>query len=121
LELVDGHGTMGAGSGIVIDSDPADEFRECLLKASFLTGPAHRTSDSLILSQPDKLFLIETMLWNGSYPLLELHLDRLAVSAEYFDFGCDRLAVSTALERHAHQFVFFSSTPKATSRSAASR
>jgi para-aminobenzoate synthetase/4-amino-4-deoxychorismate lyase len=104
LELVDGHGTMGAGSGIVIDSDPADEFRECLLKASFLTGPAHRTSDSLILSQPDKLFLIETMLWNGSYPLLELHLDRLAVSAEYFDFGCDRLAVSTALERHAHQF-----------------
>ena len=28
---------MGIGSGIVIDSDPAAEFRECLLKAEFLT------------------------------------------------------------------------------------
>ena len=33
LELEGGSGTMGAGSGIVIDSDPAEEFRECLLKA----------------------------------------------------------------------------------------
>ena len=46
LELEGGRGTMGAGSGIVIDSDAAEEYRECLLKASFLTGPAHRTTDS---------------------------------------------------------------------------
>ena len=109
LELEGGpetaYGTMGAGSGIVIDSEPADEYRECLLKASFLTGPAHRTTDSVIASQPDKLFLIETMLWNGVYPFIELHLDRLADSANYFDFACDRDAIRNALEQHAQQFA----------------
>jgi para-aminobenzoate synthetase/4-amino-4-deoxychorismate lyase len=105
LELEGGRGTMGAGSGIVIDSDAAEEYRECLLKASFLTGPAHRTTDSFIASQPDKLFLIETMLWNGAYPFIELHLDRLADSANYFDFACDRDAIRNALEQHAQQFA----------------
>ena len=97
-------GIMGAGSGIVIDSDAAEEYRECLLKASFLTGPAHRTTGSFIASQPDKLFLIETMLWNGSFPFLDLHLDRLTDSADYFGFACDRAAIRTALEQHAQQF-----------------
>lgn len=32
------HGTMGVGAGIVLDSAAADEFAECQLKASFLTG-----------------------------------------------------------------------------------
>ena len=41
LELDGARGTMGVGSGVVIDSDPAEEYRECLLKAEFLTGPAH--------------------------------------------------------------------------------
>ncbi|NYH22506.1 aminodeoxychorismate synthase component I [Paraburkholderia bryophila] len=31
-------GTMGVGAGIVLDSVAADEFAECQLKASFLTG-----------------------------------------------------------------------------------
>ena len=31
-------GTMGVGSGIVIDSDAAEEYDECVLKAEFLTG-----------------------------------------------------------------------------------
>jgi para-aminobenzoate synthetase / 4-amino-4-deoxychorismate lyase len=105
LELEDGRGIMGAGSGIVIDSDAADEYRECLLKAEFLTGPAHRTTSSFIASQPDKLFLIETMLWNGAYPFIELHLDRLTDSAEYFGFACDRDAIRTALEQHVQQFT----------------
>ena len=30
------------------------------------------------------------MLWDGGYPLLELHLDRLMDSAEYFGFECER-------------------------------
>jgi para-aminobenzoate synthetase/4-amino-4-deoxychorismate lyase len=98
-------GTMGAGSGIVIDSDPAEEYRECLLKASFLTGPAHRMTDPFVASQPDKLFLIETLLWDGVYPLIELHLDRLTDSADYFGFACDRAAVKAALEEHARQFT----------------
>ena len=37
LELDGERGTMGVGSGIVIDSDPAEEYRECKLKAEFLT------------------------------------------------------------------------------------
>jgi para-aminobenzoate synthetase / 4-amino-4-deoxychorismate lyase len=106
LELSQGEGTFGAGSGIVIDSNPLEEFRECLLKAQFLTGPAHRSSDPFFISQPDELFLIETMLWDGvAFPLLDLHLDRLTDSANYFDFACDRADLRTALEQHAHQFA----------------
>jgi para-aminobenzoate synthetase / 4-amino-4-deoxychorismate lyase len=102
LELANGRGIFGAGSGVVIDSDPAGEFRECLLKASFLTGLAHRSTACGGLQ--DKLFLIETMLWDGSYPFLELHLDRLTDSADYFGFACDRATIRTALEEHAQQF-----------------
>jgi para-aminobenzoate synthetase/4-amino-4-deoxychorismate lyase len=105
LELSDGCGTFCVGSGIVIDSDAKEEFRECLLKAKFLTGPAHRPTDSFAVTQPDKLSLIETMIWNGSYPLLELHLDRLADSADYFGFACDRAAICAALEEYASRFA----------------
>jgi para-aminobenzoate synthetase/4-amino-4-deoxychorismate lyase len=106
LELAEGEGTFGTGSGIVIDSMPEEEFRECLLKAQFLTGPAHRTRERMIAGQPDELSLIETMLWNGvTYPLLDLHLDRLTDSADYFDFACDRAAIHAALKQHAHQFA----------------
>jgi para-aminobenzoate synthetase/4-amino-4-deoxychorismate lyase len=102
LELAGGCGIFGAGSGVVIDSKPSEEFRECLLKAKFLTGPPHQNQENI--SRPGKFFLIETMLWNGAYPLLELHLDRLTDSADYFGFACDRAAVRAALEQHAQQF-----------------
>lgn len=85
--------TMGVGSGIVIDSDPAAEFRECRLKAEFLTRTA------------DPFSLIETMLWDGAFPLLDLHLDRLTDSAEYFGFPCDRTQVQTALLEEAAAFA----------------
>ncbi len=91
------HGNMGAGSGIVIDSNAAEEYRECLLKAEFLTRSAER--------QPERFSLIETVLWDGAYPLIELHLDRLADSAEYFGFACGRDEVRAALEGHARQFT----------------
>jgi para-aminobenzoate synthetase/4-amino-4-deoxychorismate lyase len=97
LELEGGRGIMGAGSGIVIDSDPAGEYRECLLKAEFLTRSANQ--------RPERFSLIETLLWDGGFPLLELHLDRLTDSADYFDFACDRAAVRAALEEHARQFT----------------
>ncbi len=90
-------GTMGAGSGIVIDSDPAGEYRECLLKAEFLTRSADR--------QPEHFSLIETLLWDGAYPLIELHLDRLTDSAEYFSFACEREEVRAALKEEARQFA----------------
>jgi len=91
------HGKMGVGSGIVIDSDPAAEFRECLLKAEFLTR-AHS-------SIPDRFSLVETLLWHNGYPLLELHLDRLEDSAHYFAFPCSRSEVKAALFTHAARLI----------------
>ena len=85
LVLEHGNATMGVGGGIVIDSEPKAEFRECRLKAEFLTRAAEPFS------------LIETMLWNGRYPLIDLHLDRLRDSADYFGFSCNRTAVQSAL------------------------
>jgi len=88
LAIEDGVGTMGVGSGIVIDSDPNVEYHECCLKAEFLTNPSEDFS------------LIETLLWDGSYPLLEMHLDRLVDSAGYFDRPCNRSAIREALLSH---------------------
>jgi len=99
LELDDDCGAMGIGSGIVIDSDPAAEFRECLLKAEFLTRST--TSFSLV----------ETLLWDSDYPLIEFHLDRLEDSAGYFGFPCDRAAIKAALVAHAAAFVQTTGAP----------
>lgn len=82
----DGSLRYGVGSGIVWDSEPAAEYAECLLKASFVTraDPGFR--------------LIETLrLEDGAYPRLALHLDRLQASAATLAFACDREAVAGAL------------------------
>jgi para-aminobenzoate synthetase/4-amino-4-deoxychorismate lyase len=92
LSLAEGVGTMGVGSGIVIDSDPKVEYQECRLKAEFLARP------------PENFSLIETMFWEGGYPLLELHLDRLADSARYFDRPCDCDEIREALLSEAGGF-----------------
>ncbi len=97
LELEDGHGRMGTGGGIVIDSHVAAEYRECLLKAEFLT----RSSGQ----EAEPFSLIETLRWEDGYPLLVLHLDRLTDSAEYFDFVCERGQARAALEAHAERFA----------------
>lgn len=87
LELQpDGRGCLGIGGGIVIDSDPASEYAECLLKARFLTAldPGFE--------------LVETLrLENGEYPLLGLHLERLTASAQALGFACDANSVAEAL------------------------
>jgi para-aminobenzoate synthetase / 4-amino-4-deoxychorismate lyase len=73
-----GHGEMGIGGGITIDSRQQEEYQECLLKAKFLT----HTLPSFAL--------IETLLWDGQqYPLLDLHMRRLEDSARYFGFIFD--------------------------------
>ena len=101
LTLDAGSGAMGVGSGIVIDSDPREEFRECRLKAEFLTSPKDRL--------PDSFSLIESLLSQGGYarpyPFIDLHLDRLSDSAAYFGFPCDRGAVESALLEHARAFA----------------
>jgi para-aminobenzoate synthetase / 4-amino-4-deoxychorismate lyase len=84
---------MGVGGGIVVDSDPLDEYKECLLKASFLT----RT--------PQNFQLIETMLWDKEYFLLSLHMDRMEASAAYFNFPFDRADIASCLHQHAKSFA----------------
>jgi para-aminobenzoate synthetase/4-amino-4-deoxychorismate lyase len=98
LQLDGDFGTMGVGSGIVIDSSARDEYRECLLKARFLTASADEW--------PDEFSMIESLLWQEGtgYPLIELHLDRLVDSADYFGFTCEREVVEAALLEHARGF-----------------
>ena len=85
LVMQDGEVTMGVGGGIVADSKPEDEYRECLLKASFLTR------------RLEPFQLIETMLWDGEFRLLNLHLDRMESSALYFGFPFDRPRITSTL------------------------
>ncbi|RUM44569.1 MAG: aminodeoxychorismate synthase component I, partial [Desulfocapsa sp.] len=89
VHLRDGKGKMGIGSGIVQDSDPEQEWQECLLKAHFLTK-----------SQP-VFSLFETLLLEGNdrYWLLDYHLQRLRQSAEYFLFSYDEQWVLQELEQ----------------------
>ena len=93
LVLKGGAARMGVGGGIVADSKPDEEYKECLLKASFLTRERHEFQ------------LIETMLWDGEYFLLEMHLDRLEASAEYFNFLCDRAEIAARLTEEAKAFA----------------
>lgn len=72
-------GEMGIGSGVVDDSDPAKEWRECLLKGDFLRHPTPAFA------------LIETILWQPEegYALLPIHLTRLLESAAFLGFYAD--------------------------------
>lgn len=85
VAIRDGLGEMGVGSGIVADSSAEAEYEECKLKAAFL------------IDRPRVFRLIETMLWDGGYPRLSLHIERLMSSARYFDFRVDRDAVIKTL------------------------
>lgn len=81
-------GEMGVGAGIVIDSVPADEYAECLLKARFLTD----------LEAPFELF--ETMhVTSAGCALLPRHLARLGASAAAFGIPFDRDAAQAAVMR----------------------
>lgn len=87
LELaVDGRGRMGVGSGIVADSEAAQEWQECAVKSAFLT------------ELDPGIKLIETLRRvDDLYPRLEGHLARLATSAAWLGFPCDLVAVRQAL------------------------
>ncbi|MDW5267168.1 MULTISPECIES: aminodeoxychorismate synthase component I [Acidobacteriaceae] len=85
LDLHTGKAQMGVGGGIVADSDPEDEYSECLLKAEFLIRPRRDFQ------------LIETMLWNEEFRLLSMHLDRMESSASYFGYTFDRTEITQRL------------------------
>ena len=65
------HGVYGVGSGIVIDSDPAAEYRECGWKARFLNElrPAFGIFETIRVE-------------NKQCRLLDLHLGRLKTSVQ---------------------------------------
>ncbi|NLY64413.1 MAG: hypothetical protein GX070_05585, partial [Alcaligenaceae bacterium] len=71
-------GIMGVGSGIVYDSNPAEEYEECHWKARFLQN------------LPVDFTLFETMLYDqGQCALLETHIARLQRSAQDLGFHFD--------------------------------
>ena len=88
------YGEMGIGSGIVYDSDPEQEWQECLLKGSFLTRPA------------SEFQLIETLLHHPDrgYYLLEEHLQRLQASASYLLFCCNPGQIKENLLAESRKF-----------------
>lgn len=80
--------TLGLGSGIVADSVPAEEWRECLAKGEFV-GAAGESFD-----------LIETMLFDpvDGVQRLEGHLARMKASAAALGFTFDRHAARNSLQ-----------------------
>ena len=88
VSLCKGNARFGVGAGIVYDSDPAREYEECRTKARFLE------------LEPDPEFqLIETLLLqDGTYLMLEEHLERMSQSAEYFGMAFNAAQVEAALQ-----------------------
>ena len=91
-----GSAFYGVGSGIVADSEPGDEYAECLTKSKILKNP----------EVPLDFALLETLLWTPDQGifLLDYHLNRMADSARYFGFGFDRGAAAQALDSLASTF-----------------
>ena len=82
-------GEMGVGAGIVHDSVAADEYAECALKASFLTG----------LSNDFELFETMHATRADGCRHLKLHLQRLRSSAGYFGFAYDEQQILARLQQ----------------------
>jgi len=95
IELNGNKGEMGIGSGIIHESDPEQEWRECLLKGCFLSNPA------------PAFCLTETLLWQpgSGYWLLTEHLERLAASAAYFRYAFSQPDIMARLDRLAMDFA----------------
>ncbi len=72
----------GVGSGIVWDSQAADEYAECRLKSQVL------------VQRFPPVELLESLLWtpDEGFFLLDLHFERLAGSAQYFGYAFDEAA-----------------------------
>lgn len=81
-------GEMGVGAGIVHDSIAQDEYRECQLKAHFLTD------------LPVDFALLESLYATREEGCryLDLHMQRLRSSSAYFGFSCDEAEVRRVLQ-----------------------
>lgn len=98
LERASNTALYHVGSGITWDSSAENEHRECRLKAAVLTRHL-----------PD-FKLLESMLFDGSYFLLDEHLARLSASADYFDIPVDMECVREMLREFAANIMVGRST-----------
>ena len=89
LDPASGRATMGVGSAIVADSEPLDEWRECVLKGGFVGRSMAAQCD-----------LIETMRFDPAdgVPLIEFHLERMKTSAAELGFAFDRHGLRNAIQ-----------------------
>ena len=94
LTLRDGahEAVLGLGAGIVADSRPADEWRECLAKGAFVAAGQRRFD------------LLETMRFDPREGIVDLdrHMARLGASAAALGFAMNRHDVRNSL--HASTF-----------------
>lgn len=83
-----GRARLGLGSGLVVDSNPRDEWDECLSKGEFVTRAAPAVD------------LIETMRFDPHEGVVELdrHLDRLSAASSALGFRFDRHAARNELQ-----------------------
>ncbi|HWS84145.1 MAG TPA: aminodeoxychorismate synthase component I [Ktedonobacteraceae bacterium] len=92
--LENGRGEMGVGSGIIYDSLASNEYAECTVKAHFLT----RTT-------PVEFDILEAILWNNGYQRLDKHLQRIADSANYFQYPYDQASIHSILTQLSANLV----------------
>ncbi|MBU2063002.1 MAG: aminodeoxychorismate synthase component I, partial [Candidatus Omnitrophica bacterium] len=76
--LEKGRAELGVGGGITYGSAAASEYEECKLKGKFLTYPTFQLLETLRYTKKDGFYL------------LELHLERLKTSADFFGFPYNR-------------------------------
>ena len=95
IDTQTGSAELGLGSGITYDSSPAAEYKECLLKGSFLSQ-----------ARPD-FSLLETLRYENpaGYFLLDRHLARLADAADYFGFSYQENTIHAALQEAATRML----------------
>ena len=84
----------GIGSGVVWDSDAAQEYQECRVKARVIVKPQQKPDFSLL----------ESLRWSpdSGYFLCDAHIRRMYDSAAYFDFPFDETAIRRSLANIAN-------------------
>lgn len=91
LTLRNGQVRYNIGSGVVLDSDGPDEYRECLLKSDVLSLP--------------KPALIETLRWDSDtgYQRQNDHITRLKTAARSYKFPFSARPLKSALDLSVEQ------------------